>query len=198
MRCPNCKETNHEPGARFCIICGTPLVADDEPRSRNVNNGYQTEDVHPSGDRQRGVPAWYYEGLRENEDRDIAPVHNRLKWTKMGRWMLLLLMLVEYIFISIQEAPIHQPWGGVTIGFVNVPAFLMTLFLCADSYHDEKKGFWKTYYTWLHFIPAAVVPIVGYLILTNIQNLLTIVLEGLLVFLLLVADFGTLETIFSD
>lgn len=80
MRCPNCKETNHEPGARFCIVCGTPLVADDE----------------------------------------------------------------------------------------------------------------------LHFIPAAVVPIVGYLILTNIQNLLTIVLEGLLVILLLVADFGTLETIFSD
>ena len=26
MKCPNCNETDHEPNAKFCHVCGTPLV----------------------------------------------------------------------------------------------------------------------------------------------------------------------------
>ena len=29
MKCPRCNETYHEEGARFCHICGTPLINDN-------------------------------------------------------------------------------------------------------------------------------------------------------------------------
>ena len=153
----------------------------------------RSEDVHhPADTPTRTI-------RRMSGERSVEEItHRGMKWDIIMKWFLLLLVLAEYVFISIQEAPLYQPWGGVTIGFVNVMAFIMTLARCADNYHDEKKGFWAIYYKWLHFLFAAVVPIVGYLIFTNVQNLFTLILEGLLVFLLLCADFGTLETIFSD
>ncbi|MBR3455063.1 MAG: hypothetical protein IKH26_07050 [Bacteroidaceae bacterium] len=193
MRCPNCNETEQELGARFCIVCGCPLVEDDVETTRKE---HCIEEIFNPEDQQRVLPSWYHSGVGGYDDADSYP--RALRGIKTVRWILLLLILAEYIFISIQEVPMHQPWGGVTIGLVNVPAFLMTLFLCADFYHDEKRGFWKTYYTWLHYLLAAAVPLVGYLIFSNIQNLWTIVLDVILCFVLLVADFGTLETIFSD
>ena len=205
MICPNCKETDHEPGARFCIVCGHPLPIEDNDGADNGRRNRQPEEVYPkesvkihSEGRQRGVPAWYYRGFGGHDDNDADDAPQGLKWKKALKWILMTLIFVEYIVISIHEAPMYQPWGGVAIGLVNVPVFILTLFLCSDPYLDDKKGFWNMYYHWLHFILAALVPLVGYLIFTNIQNLLTIILEGGLSFFMTAADCGTFESIFSD
>ena len=77
-------------------------------------------------------------------------------------------------------------------GFV----FLMTLVLCIFTnqghFKDKNRG-WRLYYEWLHYFTAAVVPIIGYLIVSNIQNLWTLILESLLIGMVLLTDFGTLE-----
>ncbi len=36
MKCPKCNETNHEPNARFCHVCGTTLQSDDLEENRQI------------------------------------------------------------------------------------------------------------------------------------------------------------------
>ena len=30
MKCPNCNATDHEPGAKYCHMCGSPLMGNDK------------------------------------------------------------------------------------------------------------------------------------------------------------------------
>jgi len=134
--------------------------------------------------------------------------HPVSRWSIILRYLLLLLIFIEYVFISVIEYEsiidiryaCQEVWAIVAIMLVQVPSFICTLALCVfanKGNFDDQKGVWRLYYNWLHFLAAAIVPVLGLLICSNIQNLFTIILEMALTGLLLLADFGTLEDIFD-
>lgn len=177
MKCPNCNETDHEPTAKFCHVCGGVL---DPERTKLLDHGKRVQE------------SWEEMRRRQNA-KDDHPVS---WWSKALRYLLLLGILLEYVCISIIEYRSQGTWGAATIGMVNGFSFLMTLALCIFANkgdYGDKKGGWRLYYNWLHFLAAAIVPVIGLLICSNIQNLLTIILEMALTGLLLLADFGTME-----
>lgn len=134
----------------------------------------------------------------EQKADDVGTI--KPKWIKPLRLIILLGILVEYIIISIHETQFGS-WGLVTFGFFNTFAFIITMVLCLfanNNDFDDKKEGWRKYYEWLHFIPSAIIPVLGYLIVSNIQNIMTLLLESLLLGILLLVNFGTIETIFSD
>ena len=179
MRCPNCNETKHEPTANYCHVCGTPLVEIIKSTSG------EKEPPKPS-------PLSQFTSRNGAEAKPANPW-----WVKMLRYVLLLAFILFGVYISIAELSIEKPWGELTIGMVNAFAFFMTFVLCIMANREDgdsdKKGFWRLYYDWLHFFFAAIVLMLGYLIVSNIQNLLTILLEMGVTGLVLIADFGTLE-----
>lgn len=181
MKCLNCNETDHEPTAKYCHVCGGVL---DPERAKLLDYGKKVQE------------SW--EEMRRRQDAmDDHPVS---WWSKVLRYLLLLFILIEYVFVSVMEYHLHEPWGLITIGMVNGLSFLMTLALCVFANkgdYGDKKGGWRLYYNWLHFLDAAIVPIIGLLICSNIQNLLTIILEMALTGLLLMVDFGTMEDLFD-
>lgn len=189
MKCPNCNETDHEPAAKFCHMCGGVLDPDE---SKFLDHG-------------KGP----HESCVEKQPRqNVMNDHPVSWWSKILRYSLLLLILVEYIFISIVEYEsiidtryaCQEVWALVAIMLVQVPSFICTLLLCIfanKADYDDERGAWRLYYNWLHFLAAAIVPVLGLLICSNIQNLFTIILFGLMIGLLILADFGTLEDFFD-
>lgn len=184
MKCPNCNETDHEPTAKYCHVCGGVLDPEGIELSKKLlEHG------------RRVQQSWDDMGQRQNAEDN----YSGFRWSKVFRLLLLIVLLAEYIFISISECHIDSPWGGVTVFFVNGFAFLTTLVLCIfanQGHFEDKKRGWRLYYEWLHFFTAAFVPIIGYLIVSNIQNLWTLILESVLIGMVLLTDFGTLEDLF--
>ena len=184
MKCPNCNETEHEPGAYYCHVCGKVI----DPEGFKWSQELQEYDKYF----QESWERFKMEQQRKAEAKPANPW-----WVKMLRYVLLVAFILFGVYISIAESLIETPWGGVTIVFVNAFAFFMTLFLCImanrEDGNSDKKGVWRLYYDWLHFFFAAIALVLGYLIVSNIQSLLTILLEMGVTGLLLIADFGTLE-----
>ena len=189
MKCPNCNETDHEPTAKFCHTCGCLL---DPEKSQFLDHGKRVQE------------SWKEMRRRQNA-KDDRPVS---WWCIVLRYLLLLIILIEYIFISIMEFEsiidvryaYQEVWAIVAIMLVQVPSFICTLLLCIfanKADYDNEKGGWRLYYNWLHFLAAAIVPVLGLLICSHIQNLFAIILDGVLIGLLVLADFGTLEDIFD-
>lgn len=52
MRCPHCNASDHEENARFCHVCGTPLVNDDESSIHGINTP-KNDDTHDSTNKGR-------------------------------------------------------------------------------------------------------------------------------------------------
>ncbi len=58
MKCPNCNETKHEAGAKFCHVCGTELVENDhEPDLVKESPKYPIDETHESIETPKNVPA---------------------------------------------------------------------------------------------------------------------------------------------
>lgn len=184
MECPNCNETDHEPTAKYCHVCGGVVDPERLEFSRKLlDHGRR---VRQSWDEMKRC-------------QNVEDHYSGFRWSKVFRWLLLLFLLAEYIFISIPESHIDSPWGGITVFYMNGFVFFMTLVLCifANQGHfkDKKRG-WRLYYEWLHFFTAAFVPLIGNLIVSYIQNLWTLILESLLIGMVLLTNFGTLEDLF--
>jgi len=157
------------------------------------------------GDHGKRVQESWKEMRRRQNAKDDRPVS---WWFIALRYLLLLFILIEYILISIMEFEsiidvryaYQEVWAIVAIMLVQVPSFICTLLLCIfanKADYDNEKGGWRLYYNWLHFLAAAIVPVLGLLICSHIQNLFAIILDGVLIGLLVLADFGTLEDIFD-
>ena len=167
IKCSNCNETEHEPTAKFCHVCGYQLC-----HNRGKSSSVRVSNVYS-------------------------------KWLIILRCLLLFVVFIWYVAISVEEVKIDipgAPWGSVTIGYVNVTAFLITLFLCVcankGDFDDKRKG-WRLYYEWLHFIVAAFVPYIGCLVAT-ILNGWVLLLDSILIGTMILCSFGTLEDIISD
>jgi len=179
MRCSNCNTYDHEPGAKFCHVCGSQLGSRQEVFSRELlAHGKRVQNT--------------WERLRLQQDDEDE--HSGFRWTKVFRYLLLLAILIEYFIISIKESSITdaegvQGYALTTIG-VNILIFICTLALCANIVHfeDKKRGL-RLYYEWLHFLTAALMPILGFWIVSNIQNGWTLLLDGILVGVVLLVDF---------
>jgi len=189
MRCSNCNETDHEPTAKFCHVCGQKFASASSESSRN----YIEQSRRLTGDLGRKI-----RDAQNDADDYYVP-----KWIKILRWSLLFIIFVWYVLISIEEVKIDlpgEPWGSVTVGFVNFFSFIITLSLCIlankGDFVDKRLG-WRWYYEWIHFAAAAFIPYVGYGIAT-IHNGWVLLLNGILVALMILISFGTLETIISD
>ena len=185
MKCPHCNETEHEPGAIYCHVCGYILDPEKAELSKILlKQGRNVQDT--------------WERMRRQQESDA--VNTNPKWTKPLRFLLLAIILIEYIIISIHESQFGS-WGLVSFGYFNTFAFILTMVLCLfanSNFFDDKKGGWRKYYEWLHFIPSAILPILGYLTVSNIQNLWTLIIESSLLGILFLVNFGTIETFFDD
>lgn len=153
MKCYNCNSCDHEPGAKFCHVCGAQLIGQQDSQQVSIRS-------------------------------------------KVLRCCILFAILVEIVLISIYECQ-FGPWGAATIGYVNGFVFIIALALSifANQGHFRDKQNWRKYYEWLHFLVAALAPVFGYLIVSNIQNLWTLILESILLGFVFFVDFGTLEDI---
>lgn len=180
MKCPNCNETEHEPTAKFCHVCGRKL---DPLRREFIEQGLRI-----TGDLERKI-----RDAQNDADDYYVP-----KWIKILRWSLLFIIFVWYVVISPEESKFDlpgAPWGGVTAVFVNGFTFLCTLCLChfANIGHfDNQKRRWKMYHEWIHFAVAAFIPCIGYLIST-IQNGWVILLDCILVGIIILISFNDFD-----
>jgi len=181
MRCPNCNETDHEPHARFCHVCGHKLDSEREDFSRDLRA--QGKSVLETWERLRSIP--------DDQDVDTEP-----RWAKVLRYLLLLAILIEYVIISMKESGITDADGVhgyalTTIG-ANFFIFICSLAICffANEGHfkDKRRGL-RIYYEWLHLLTAALMPILGFWILSNMQNGWTLLLDGILVGIVFFIDF---------
>lgn len=182
MKCPNCNESDHEPGAKFCHNCGSVLNPEAFEASKELMAHGKTV-----------LEAWERMRRRQAAEEDSS---SRSWWKKTLRLLMLIAVLIEYIIISIIESNLGT-WGWITIIYMNGIIILMTIFLYAftdKSFLDNREKKWRIYYEWLHFIAAAFVAPLG-LFVCNFQNLWTLIFESLLVGIMLLADFGTLEEI---
>lgn len=181
MVCPNCNEKEHEPNARFCHVCGHKLDSMQEDSSReSLAHGKR---VQETWDRLRLQ--------RYDEDENYG-----FRWAKVLRYLLLLAILIENIIISIKESYITDDDGvhgyaGTTI-FANIFIFTCTIAICVFAnmghFEDKKLGL-RIYYEWLHFLTAALMPILGFWFVSNMQNGWTLLLDGILVGIVLLVDF---------
>jgi hypothetical protein len=204
MKCPNpnCDATDHEPGAKYCQKCGTEL--------KNVStfSRHAGRETSPkSNGRKTEIPKVKGSPIRERE----SPVQDNTDWPELGsgvsslqkirwgnpaRYVLLLAILAEYIIISIKESSITDADGvhgyAVTTIFANIFIFICTLAICVFAnmghFEDEKLAL-RIYYEWLHFLTAALMPILGLGIVSNMQNGWTLLLDGILVVVVLLVDF---------
>ena len=181
MFCPNCNATEHEPTAKFCHVCGQVLDPEREAFSRKLlEQG------------QRMQETWNRIHLQQDaEDEDSG-----FRWAKVLRYLLLVIILIEYIVISIHESSITdangvQGYALTTIG-ANIFIFICTFALCVfankGDFEDKKRGL-RFYFEWLHYFTAALMPILGFWILSNMQNGWTMILDGILVGIVLLVDF---------
>lgn len=187
MVCPNCNEKEHEPNARFCHVCGHKLDSMRKDSSRELL-------AHGKRDQE----TWDRLRLQQyDEDKNYG-----FRWTKVLRYLLLLAILIENIIISIKESSITdadgvQGYALTTIG-ANIFIFACTLALCCvanmDYFKDLKPG-WRFYFEWLHFLTAALMPILGFWIVSNMQNGWTLLLDGILVGVVFLVNFVLLDEI---
>jgi len=181
MRCLKCNETDHEPHARFCHVCGHKLDDEREDFSRDLHAHGKT--VQETWDR-----------LRNNQE--YQNVNTESRWPQMFRYLLLLAILIEYIIICIKESGITDTDGVhgyalTTIG-ANIFIFICSLAICifanSGRFKDKRRGL-RIYYEWLHLLTAALMPILGFWILSNMQNGWTLLLDGILVGIVFFIDF---------
>ena len=180
MKCPNCNEIEHEPNARFCHVCGQILDPERADFSQKLlEQGQKIQET------------WKRLQLQQETEGNSSEV----KWIKVLRYFLLLVILIEYVFISVYESSITDADGvlgyaGTTI-FANIFIFICTLFLCSQAnmgYFKDQKPRWRFYFEWLHFFTSAQMPILGFYILSNMQNGWTLLLNGILVGVVFLAD----------
>ncbi len=186
MRCSYCNTSDHEPYAKYCHYCGSPLSV-QLPK----NNGYgSSKDLIKYG---RAVQnSW--ERMRERQQyEDTQQVSSR---SIVLRYCILFIILVEIVLISFLERQ-FGPWGLVTIIMVNCFVFIsaLALSILANQGFFRDKLSWRKYYEWLHFLVAALAPILGYLIASSIHNLWSLLFDSILIGFVVLADFGTLEDI---
>ena len=211
MKCPNpqCNATDHEPGAKFCHKCGASLTTrTEDPSGRggekpkpnpNKTKGAETSKVAPPPPQRNPQRPSQRSNHRPVTSYGVSNLQ-RFRWGNVLRYLLLLAILVECIFVSIPEYKNYGPWGMVTIGMVNIITFICTWAACGTANMgevDDESGFWGLYYRWLHFFLAAIIVLLGYLIVINIQEIWTLFLDMLLVGILTLANFETLQDIFD-
>lgn len=207
LKCPNpdCDATDHEPGAKYCHKCGTELEnvssasSHSGEKAKPKSIGWISEITKGTGSptpkRQRSL--WI------NNDWETSTGVSSLqkfRWGNPVRYVLLLTILAECIYFSIPEYRYFGGFGLCTILLVNIVSFICTLAECFPANKgdfDDKNGFWGLYYRWLHFFLAAIIILLGYLIVCHIQSIFTIVLDMVLSFVLLLADFETFEDFFD-
>lgn len=162
MRCSKCNEKEHQANARFCHMCGFKLDFE-----------------------------------RDFVFRKLLVSVKGFRWVKVFRYLLLVFILIEYIFISLNEINITDADGNQGFAIVaiycNFSFFLFTLFLCyaanSGDFDDETRGL-RFYYEWLHFFTVDQMPILIFLILSNIQNGWALLLDFILVAVGLLATLG--------
>ena len=200
MKCPKCNTIDHEPDAKYCHKCGTELENVSTFSRHGVRetslkfNGRKTEIL-----KVKGFPIIERESpVQDNTDwpevgSGVCSLQ-KIRWGNLVRYVLLLAVLVEHIIISIKESNITdadgvQGYALTTIG-ANISIFIITLALCANiGYFEDKKRGLRLYYEWLHFITAAIMPILGFWIVSNIQNGWTLLLDGIFVGIVFFVDF---------
>ena len=118
------------------------------------------------------------------------------RWVKVFRYLLLVFILIEYIFISLNEINITDADGNqgfaISAIFCNFYFFLFTFSLCyaanSGDFDDKTRGL-RFYYEWLHFFTVDQIPILIFLILSNMQNGWTTLLDFILLAVGLLATF---------
>lgn len=180
MRCSNCNTSDHEPDAKFCHVCGSQLGSRREDFSRELlAHGKRVQET--------------WDRLRNNQNDQNE--YTEYRWVKVFRYLLLLTILIEYIIISIKESSITdadgvQGYALTTIG-ANIFIFICTLVLCGQANMGDFKDLklrWRFYFEWLHFFTSAQIPILGFFIVSNMQNGWTLLLDGILVGVVVLAD----------
>ena len=119
----------------------------------------------------------------------------KFRWGNLVRYVLLLAILAEYIIISIKESSITDADGvqGYAVATIsaNIFIFACTLALCCAANMEDFKDLkpeWRFFFEWLHFFTSAQMPILGFFIVSNIQNGWTLLLDGILVGVVLLVD----------
>lgn len=186
---------------KYCYKCGTELEnvstisrhsgENAKPKSIGWISEIEKDTGSPAQKRQRS--------LRINNDCETSTGVSSLqkfRWGNLVRYVLLLAVLAECIIISIKESSITDADGvygyaGITI-FANIFILICTLAICVfankGDFEDKRRGF-RIYYEWLHFLTAALMPIIGFWIVSNIQNGWTLLLDGILVGVVFLVDF---------
>ena len=181
MKCPQCGESTHEPTAKFCHVCGYRFDPNREGFSRELlAHGKRVQET--------------WDRLRNNQDEENE--HSESSCTKVFRYLLLLAILIECIIFSTKESSITDADGvygyAVTTIFANIFIFICTLAICVFAnighFEETRRGL-RIYYKWLHFLTAALMPIIGFWIVSNIQNGWTLLFDGILVGIVFLADF---------
>ena len=180
MKCPHCNTTDHPKDGRYCHICGTTLT---NATMTATGQGLDSRNASPN-------KAKRYSGQPNPAKAKASPTGGY--WACALRYLLLSCLLIEAILFSLKERQLESGWWITAILLVNIPAFFCSLSLCisTDKYgNDPEKGFWRLYHDWLHIPAAALVIVLGYLVICNIQNMLTFLLTGLLMLALIGSDF---------
>ena len=176
MKCPHCNTTDHPTGGRYCHICGTALTSATMAASQDKRHAPRKNPGRPP-----------------RQSTTIARRRHGGIWASILRYLFLACLLLEIIFFCILESELETGWWITLITLIDVPTFFCALSLCisTDIYgNDTDKGFWKIYHDWLHIFAAALIIVLAYLIVFNIQNLLTFLLLGLLMLPLVVFNYN--------
>lgn len=149
MKCPKCNETDHEPTAKYCHVCGTSL-AKGKPKKAPV----------------KGYPKGYQHRIKKRDKR-------------LRLLLFIALLVEAVIVSIVEwKINIPWSWLTITmVNFSSVAMAVEQIESVDERLYERFKRYSRLYNRWL-FLPVAMgVIILGLLILYHFQNFWTLLLD---------------------
>lgn len=159
MKCPNCNETEHEPTAKYCHVCGTKLKTNDNNSEKEEKNSKRKKAKQK--DRMYIQYLLFLFLLLETVLISIAECKINLAWGIVTIW------IVNFYCVGISVDQIESVKEGL--------------------YEDGKSG-WNLYYKYFHYLVHAIGVVVGFVIVQYFHNLWAMILDMILMLLMLFID----------